>query len=378
MKRFLIIMYTYSYEMHFSKDPCSYLYYLSKYFGWKGSYAYFSNKELHNDEFEKYCDLIYLGSEIDYKRQKNIVAEYIRNDINKFDVVMLFNYGSTTYKTARIAKKYNKKIFVYCKLDMNKNGFRHFYDGSLLRKIKVIPELFKTRNIDLFTVENKSFYAVMKRMALFRNRIEYLPNCVSLYDAKMINLFNNNVKENIVITVSRLGDPIKNNEMLLDSICKLPDKLLMEWKFIFIGPYTDAFHHYYSSIDEKVRNRITLTGPIYDRNKLFNLLSKSKIFSLTSTSESFGIATIEAMYFGCYPVLTNYGSIVKDIIPNEKYGTVVREYNTDIYSAKIGSVMEHISTINPNKIHDYIETNFSYKKWTKRLNQYLCDAINRG
>lgn len=115
MKRFLIVMYTYSSEMHLSKDPCSYLYYLSRYYGWNGQYVYFSDKEIHNSNFEKYCTLLCLGKEKNYNRQKEIVADYLRKNINNFDVLMLFNYGSTTYKTARIAKKYNKNIYVYCK-----------------------------------------------------------------------------------------------------------------------------------------------------------------------------------------------------------------------------------------------------------------------
>lgn len=39
---------------------------------------------------------------------------------------MLFNYGSTNWKLARLARKINPNIIVYCKLDMGIGGFSHF------------------------------------------------------------------------------------------------------------------------------------------------------------------------------------------------------------------------------------------------------------
>lgn len=371
MKRFLIVMYTYSSEMHLSKDPCSYLYYLSRYYGWNGQYVYFSDKEIHNSNFEKYCTLLCLGKEKNYNRQKEIVADYLRKNINNFDVLMLFNYGSTTYKTARIAKKYNKNIYVYCKLDMNNNSFTHFYDGSLIRKIKSFPEIFKTRNIDLFTVENTSFYRVMKEMRIFRNRIEYLPNCVSLYLNDHIPSLKAVRKENIVVTISRLGDPKKNNELLLDAISLLPNDLITNWHFLFIGPYTDAFYQHYLCVDEKVRKRVTLLGAMHDRNKIFDILYKAKIFSLTSKSESFGIATIEAMYAGCYPVLTNYGDVLRDIIQDERYGVVIENNDATLYSSKLAYIMSNYDKVNCQGIHDFIEENFSYITWAGKLDKHL-------
>ena len=79
---------------------------------------------------------------------------------------MLFNYGGNTYKLANYIKKVNPNIFVWGRLDMNRGGFSHFYDGTRIRKIKNYVELCKSRNVDLFTVETFAYYKVLKKFFL--------------------------------------------------------------------------------------------------------------------------------------------------------------------------------------------------------------------
>lgn len=110
---------------------------------------------------------------------------------------------------------------------------------------------------------------------------------------------------------------------------------------------------------------------MHDRNKIFDILYKAKIFSLTSKSESFGIATIEAMYAGCYPVLTNYGDVLRDIIQDERYGVVIENNDATLYSSKLAYIMSNYDKVNCQGIHDFIEENFSYITWAGKLDKYL-------
>ncbi len=337
MKRFLIVLYNYTTQMHFTKDPGAYAYSLSKYAGWDTEYAYFNNEKIRDPYFEKHCKLIYLGAEQDYNKEYFVVAEWFKKNIQNYDVLMLFNYGGNTYKTANMAKKYNSHIKVYAKLDMNKNGFSHFYDGTLLRKIKASIEVIKNRNIDLFTVENKYYLNVLKDELPFRGRIKYLPNCVSSQKVDL-NVIDCIRKENIVITVGRLGDWHKHNELLVEAIERFPEDIKKTWKVYFVGPLTQEFNEY---INEKMNNDkllneiICLKGPVIDRMQLYKLYARSKIFVLTSRSESFGIAAIESMYFGCYPILTDYGTVVKDITNNGEYGDIVPQDDCELLANKI-------------------------------------------
>ncbi len=378
MKRFLIVLYNYTTQIHFTKDPGAYAYSLSKYAGWDAEYAYFNKEKIRDNCFEKYCKLIYLGAEQDYNKEYLLVVEWFKENIHNYDVLMLFNYGGNTYKTANAAKKYNSHIKVYAKLDMNKNGFSHFYDGTLSRKIKAAIEIVKNRNIDLFTVENKYYFNVLNEEWPFRGRIKYLPNCVSLQKIDM-KVLESIKKENIIITVGRLGDWHKHNELLVEAIEHFSEDIKGKWKVYFVGPTTKAFDEYINKKlngSEVLNEIICLKGPVMDRMKLYELYARSKIFVLTSRSESFGIAAIESMYFGCYPILTDYGTIVKDITNDGIYGDVISQNDCELLADDIIKRMNDPDLILKGmEIKKYTRNNFSYEYWANRLSQYLSEEL---
>ncbi len=377
MKKLLIVLYNYSTNIHLTKDPGAYAYSLSKYAGWRTSYAYFNKDKIRDVDFEKYCTLIYLGDEQDYKKEFLLVSRWMAINIHNYDALMLFNYGGNTYKTASIAKKYNPNIIVYSKLDMNKSGFSHFYDGSFTRKLKASIELVKSRKIDLFTVENKYYFTVLKNEWPFKKKIEYLPNCVSLQNVEIESL-DRVKKENIIVTVGRLGDWYKHNELLVEAIERFPESLREKWKVYLVGPSTKEFDEYINDEMKKcawLKQMIVLTGPIMDRQMLYEMYARSKIFVLTSRSESFGIAAIESMYFGCYPVLTDYGTIVKDITDNGTYGDIVQQDDSETLAKRIIERMNDSDLLLKGaKIKRYARHNFAYEYWANQLSQYLSEG----
>lgn len=377
-KSLIVFLLNYTYEVHLAKDPASYAYYLSRDCHWQTSFAYFSDKPFKNSVYEKHVRLIYLGNESSFEGQQHAIKEYISLHYKSFDVVMLMNYGSATYRIANYTKSLSKDIKIYSKLDMGENGFSHFFDGTFIRKIKNIIEIYKTRNIDLFSIENKSMYTVFKNMHIFKNRILYLPNCVSLLNVEDRLINDNYEKENIILTVGRLGDWYKHNELLLKAIANLPDDIIKEWKFYFVGPFTKEIYEYGLQIKmehPKLSESIIFTGSIDDRNELYKMYIRAKIFVLSSRSESFGISTVEAMYFGAYPVLTNFGSIANDITLNEKYGCVVD--NNDALKLKNGilQAIEKAKSIKTSEeIQKYARERFSYSYWAKELSSKLIEG----
>ena len=376
-KRFTMIMLTYSNEAYLTKDACSYAYALGKYCGWKSAYAYFSAKPLKNEEVEKYCRLVYLGDEQDYGKEVAVAKKFCAKEAGNNDVIMLFNYGSTTYKLAKVAKKNNPKLKIYCKLDMSENGFRHFYDGTTMRKVKSLIELWKSRRIDLFTVENSSFYKVLKDTAVFKERIGYLPNGVSLVGVDVARL-DKIEKENIVLTVGRLGIRQKNNELFLEAIKNLPRNLKEKWRFCFVGSSTDEFIRLVDKAREEdisLRDSLLMTGEIIEREKLYALYAKAKIFVLTSrnnSTESFGIVTVEAAYFGAYPILTDYGSVVRDITDGGRCGEVVPQGDAVALTNALSAAMTDENLPEKSRLcRDYARYQFDYSRWAVKLDEYL-------
>ena len=72
--RLLLIHFENSNPTYLTKDMCSYPYYLGKNHGWDCTYGYFtSGSKLKNENFEKYCKLLYLGEDVEYSAKRDIV-----------------------------------------------------------------------------------------------------------------------------------------------------------------------------------------------------------------------------------------------------------------------------------------------------------------
>ena len=120
------------------------------------------------------------------------------------------------------------------------------------------------------------------------------------------NLFNN--KENIILTVGRLGTKQKRTELLLEAFAACSDKI-PDWRLRLVGKiepkfkeYVDKFFNRYPNLKE----RIEFVGLIEDKLQLAEEYKKAKIFVLTSTVEG-GTPNViaEALYAGCYIITSN-------------------------------------------------------------------------
>ena len=364
-------------EVYLTKDMCTFPYYLGKNHGWDATYAYFTlGDPLENAEFERYCKLHLLGLTVNYDEQIELVKAYLRENAQNIDVLSFFLYGGASYKLATYAKRLNPKIKVYNKLDLSDSGFSHFYDGTFVRKIHILPEYYKSRNIDFFTVENRSFFEQFEKMLLFSRRIGYLPNTVSEFGLSEAFLMENTPKQNKIVMVGRLGVAEKNAELLIESLIQIGEQALTGWQVYLIGPVSNGFDEYLAqklAANGWLESVVVLTGELTDRTALYQHYKEAKIIASTSTNESFGIATIEGMYFGAYPVITNYGSITADITANGSVGTVTGNAAA-AYAAGLLEAMTK-PALPSAKVMAYARVEFSSARWASVLDGYLTELI---
>lgn len=358
------------------KDMGMTLYTLGSNYGWNSQYGCFGvNDKNWPDEFLKYVEITIIGIKIDYNGSVEDTKLFIQNHATNYDVIMFFNYGSTVYKLAKLCKKINPNIAVYSKLDMGQGGFLHFSPNRNFTNLRSRFEAFKSRYIDFFTVETKEYYNTLKDTPMFKGRLHYLPNGVSTLgiDDATVNI---DQKENIVITVGRLGIYEKNTELFLDSILDIPDNLRTQWKFFFVGPQTKEFSQYITKFLEDnpmLASNIVQLGNITDRNELSNVLKKSKIICMPSRTESTCIATLEGMYFGCVPIISRYSAFVKDTTNNESIGKVVDDYTSSGFAKAIVEYMKdevHLRS-EIEKAMSYARDTFDYKPIGAELNRLL-------
>ena len=359
------------------KDCGMFLYTLAKYFSWKSTYVYYKTRESDttwNQEFSSYVNTICIGETSDYKKQIELAKIFLKEHIHEFDVIMFFNYGSTVWKLSKYCKQLKPDIIVYSKLDMGIGGFEHFCGNKPFMWLRNYAEKLKSQYVDFFTVETKSYYDALSKTSVFKNRLGYLPNGVSTLNVDVSDI-DSIPKENIIITVGRLGEYVKNNELLLDAIKLLPDDIVKKWKFMFIGPSTEAFIQTVKNFKERYPEKadsIIMTGNITDRTQLYTYCRRAKIICMTSRTEGACIATLESMFFGAYPIITNYRDFALDTTNWGNCGRIVENGNSDKLSAELYNAMVDNDLLSKCIIsQNYARKMFDYNELSKKLVEML-------
>lgn len=316
-------------DFHLIKDVGQIPYLMHSYFGYDASIVTYHNNDTYpylEDEV-KGLKLEFIPK-VKFGRFSLSALIYLFFNAKKIDVLHLFHHREKTYLNFLIYKWRNPKGIAFLKSDMGLNSIREF-GGFVPKKRpkyalrqwlfnKVLPKM------DVITVETQEGHAYASECyPQYADKIFFMTNGMNverMYQLAPLKPFEQ--KENIILTVGRIGSPEKNNELLLSAIEKID---LTDWKVIFIGPIEKRFEPIIDAFYQRnahLKENVIFMGAIYDRQVLFDWYARSKIFCLTSIEESFGFVLIEAMAYGNY-VLTTPVSSANEITDFEKCGTIV-------------------------------------------------------
>lgn len=254
--------------------------------------------------------------------EKEMLWWLIRN-ARQIDLLTLFWLNKRNVFFSVIYKLLNPRGICYIKGDFNEDQMHLGFNSTL--KSKILNRLYGS--IDIVSAETNSFVDFIKHGGFgstLINKIEYMPNGFDnqLCQKKGIIVKSFDEKDNILITVGRIGHPDKNNEMLLNALDKID---LKDWKVLFVGNVENGFHEKYHQFiknnPEKV-GKVVLTGLAKDKNELWEMYNKSKVFVLTSPKEGFPNVFPEALMFGNY-IITTAVSSVNDITQNGTLGKII-------------------------------------------------------
>lgn len=93
---------------------------------------------------------------------------------------------------------------------------------------------------------------------------------------------------------------------------------------------------------------------------------------MTSRYESTCLVTLEAMYFGAYPVITDYSEFIIDTTDGGKYGTVVELENvTALVKALVKTMSDKDLVSKGKKCQEYARKIFGYDELASKLNSLL-------
>lgn len=316
-------------NIHLIKDVGQIPYLMHHYFGYDSTIVTYKNSKSN-----PYLQSEVLGLKLKFIPKVKLwryslsALVYLFFNAKKIDVLHLFHHREKTYLNFLMYKWRNPTGIAFLKSDMGLKSIKT-YDGFVPKirpKYKVRQWLFDRvlPKLDVISIETEEGYAyISKRYSHYQDKFLFMPNGMNL--ERMYTLVSERQfeeKENIILTVGRIGAPEKNNQMLLNAIQKIP---LGNWKVVFIGEIEKDFEPVVEDFFQKnlhLRDSVIFTGAIYDRKSLFEWYAKSKIFCLTSIEESFGFVLIEAMAYGDSVVTTSISS-ANEITGNGNTGFIV-------------------------------------------------------
>ena len=302
------------------------------------------------------------------------VLYYLFNHSKSIAILNLFHFKKDHILYLLIYKLVNPQGKAYIKLDMDILFFKN-YNAFLFSNYALKNFILKAltswifKLTDLFSVEtDQAKDYLLNVYPELQNKLICIPNGVdNLYLDKEIPIKAFQEKENIILTVGRIGTQQKNTELLLDAL-KITD--LKDWKVYILGPIEESFKKYIADFYKEypqLENKVIFTGNITDRKELFDWYNRSKIFCLSSRYEGFPIAFPEALYFGNY-LISSPVSSAEHITSKGKYGTVAKA-DAHEFSKAIQNSSEpgFLSSQRYEEIRRFSKDNFTWPGIVKKL-----------
>lgn len=274
---------------------------------------------------------------------------WLIKNARKTDVLFLFWINKRNILYSLLYKMLNPKGISYIKAD----GAPFVVSKeTLVKRIKCKILDFLYRYVDIVSVETESLFdnaqkgcygnLLKGKTLLVSNAFDY-----KMFDELNITKKNFGEKENIIITVGRIGDYYKNSEFMLEVLDGLS---LGDWEFHFIGPVEQDFIPKYEAFCKRnpdSASKVKLIGGIYDRRKLWEQYNKAKVFVLTSRKEGMACVYSEALAFGDYIVTTDVSS-AEDITDHQRVGTIIAQGDAESFRRRLRYIMDNQDILENN------------------------------
>lgn len=343
-------------NVHLTKDLGQIPYYMHKLYGYDGRVASYRNSPAYtNLEGEvKGLQLDFFENTGRLSFAEKGALKYLRANARKIDVLTLYIFSKHSFVYGIYYKWLNPGGFLFLKLDgynetfSNKNKIVHSTKRIKNFLLRQLEKIF-LKKVDLITIENREGEKLVKDMfPSCAGKIMYLP--VGVNDIFLRKTFGDKLrtfseKENIILTTGRIGEEIKNNEMMLRALTRVDMKT---WKMVFVGPVNPRFMIFFDELCQQfpdLRSRVTFTGAIDDRVRLYEWYNRARIFCMTSRAESFCHSIAEALYFGNYIIGTEGIMSMKDITDSGKYGLTLKHNDHEALAAALQQLINDTSGI---------------------------------
>ena len=293
----------------------------------------------------------------------NNSINYINQNYPKMDALIMRGLYPETCQILQAYKQKRPNGKTYLYLDAN---------GYWMDNIKwTIPIVFNT--LALCNVISTSCY----RIAKYLNKkwppfiVEHIPNGFFNASDEQIKKCE---KENIILTVGRIGTAQKANHILLLAFAIIANDI-PDWKIRLVGPVETSFNEFINSYFKKypqLKKRVEFLGSITDKGILYAEYAKAKIFALTSVAEGAPNVTAEALFHGCYTITSDIEAAA-DITDNGNCGSIfgINDHKT------LSKILLEVCTNNellqnaPQKSIQFAKNHYDWDLIINRINHLL-------
>lgn len=365
------VLYPKTENVHLTKDVGMIAYKLNKLYSYDSFVATYKNGEYPylQDEVK--------GLKLDFIKKEHShfkdVYLYLKKNAIRIDVLQIFHMTLNSVVYAFIYKMFNKKGIVFLKLDCTKVLVDKIKNMNFAQR-RILNAFLK--RVDIIGVEKKEIFEALKiELKNHKTKLLNIPNGLD-FDREEINAkaeFSN--KENIILSVGRIGSPEKDSKILMDAFAKVHKGKLGSWKLVFVGPIEDDFKkeiEAYFEEHKELREKVIFKGPMYDRKALYDEYRKAKIFCLTSKFESVGIVLIEAGAMGDVIISTNVG--IADEIINNNNGIVINVGDVSALTSAIDKLItiENLD-LQASVTEKFCRENYDWNIIVKRLHDKIIE-----
>lgn len=298
---------------------------------------------------------------------ENACRHYLLRNYKKIDILFLYGPYPQYIPIAPFYKFLRPDGKIYLKLDAN---------AFWMDRLPVWEEPYKLMfsSCDVISCESLKLQRLLSKKWPWK--IEYIPNGYYDFFSVTTEPVPYSQKENRILTVGRIGTEQKNSEMLLEAFAKASGRLLKGgWRLRLVGSVEPEFHDWVREYFERypnLKDSVDLTGPIYDKNQLFDEYKKAKIFVLTSRMEGGPNVVSEALASCCVPVMTEIDSS-GEATDEGRLGEVVPQEDSD-YLARVFTRLcndENRLQQDSEAAWRYLKRHLDYDKIVERLDLLL-------
>ncbi len=295
-------------------------------------------------------------------------VHYITEHREEIDLLFLFGARGEYMELARTYKSLRPDGIIYLKLDAN-------IDWVNALPFSCKPFSGFLQNCDIISCEARRLQSLLYKK--WQRPVDYIPNGVyyPLYPESEDVRFEE--KENIILTVGRLGDIQKNSLLLLYAYALAFPSFKEPWDLVMVGSVTPEFQADYGDFCKRfppLAPHVHLTGNIADKQTLHQYYRRAKIFALPSRGEG-GSPNVfsEAAIFGCTIVTTGVDA-ASDMTDNGRVGRISPDIEDfDGFAKELSSLCLDPDYLahNFHEMRTYIKEFFDYERLARRLQMLI-------